>query len=72
MPIINFIRHTLIVIWKKLAVGDKYINKQVQLFVRQTMFSVKCIEKKKILGHNSKDISLLKFCWGSHLCEMAV
>ena len=38
------------VIWKKLTIDDKYINKQVWLFIHQAMF-VSDIEKKKLLWH---------------------
>ena len=33
--------------------------------------SLKRVEKKKVLGHHKRDISL-KICRGSYLCEMAV
>ena len=34
--------------------------------------SLKYVEKKKLLGHNNKDISLKKICCCSHLSEMVV
>ena len=47
------------VIWKKMAIDSKQINKRVWIFIYQTM-SLSSVEKKKILGPN----------WRLHLCEI--
>ena len=37
------------VIWKKLTIDDKYINKRVLIFMHQTM-SLNGVEKKALFG----------------------
>ena len=49
------------IIWNKLTIDDKYINKRVWFIIHQAM-SVSGAEKKKLFGRNGN----------SHLCEIAL
>ena len=61
MSIFSFIKHLDGVVWKKLTIDEKYINKPVSLFIHQNT-SLSVVEKKKLFGSN----------WASDLCRMAV
>ena len=60
------------VIWKKTD-NWRQIRKQTSsTYYGSNDVFLKCVENKKILRRNSKGISLLEICRGSHLCEMTV
>ena len=51
MSIFSFIKHLDGVVWKKLTIDEKYINKPVSLFIHQNT-SLSVVEKKKLFGSN--------------------
>ena len=73
MPIFSFIGHTPTELFVKTDNWRQIYKHNTLNNVSNTSnnVSLKRVEKKKLLGRISKDISL-KICRGSHLCEMAV